>query len=149
MYNEQDQAFNSIKEEGSGWETARTIIETGGVSFETTEQGLIGAQRLANRIGGTSSQILRGGAATEFTGYGLTALSAVSTIMNAETKYGHLRTSDKVDLAIDAATTVTEISLSALEVTTPVGWIIGGSLFVGNLISEHYNHESLTEWLFN
>jgi hypothetical protein len=60
-------------------------------------------------------------------------------------KYGHLRTSDKVDLGID----VTEGVLASFTVSSPIGWAFGVGMFVGNLISEHYTHKTITENLFN
>jgi hypothetical protein len=133
----------------SGWEKGGFITETTAFTLVITEQATIGAQRLANSASGLAPAILDGGNIIKGIGVGLVGVSALFTVANAESKYGHLRTSDKVDLGIDAALVGTEVITTILTVSNPVGWIIGGSLFIGNLISEHYYNESLTEHFFN
>ena len=136
-------------EEMSGWKKAGLLSEATAFILDITEQGVVGAQRLANSVSGLAPEILEGGNVLKGIGVGLVGVSALFTVANAESKYGHLRTSDKVDLGIDAALVGTEVITTILTVSNPVGWIIGGSLFIGNLISEHYYNESLTEHFFN
>ena len=144
------EAVESMQSESAdGWEIAGKLTEVTDFSLTITERTVVGAQRLANKYGGTASEILEGGNTLKGVGYGLVGISAIITVANAESKYGHLRTSDKADLIIDAALVATEVATTILEVSNPVGWIVGGSLFIGNLISEHYYNESLTEHLFN
>ena len=133
--------------ESNVWEKAKFIAETSGVVFESTEQGIIGVQKLGNVVGGTTSEILSGGTISEIAGHGFTALSAVTTIIDG--KVNGWKPHHTADLIVDGVTVGAELTLTALEVTTPVGWIIGGSLFIGNLISEHYTKKSLTELLFD
>jgi hypothetical protein len=49
----------------------------------------------------------------------------------------------------DVLISTAEVLLGLFEYTTPAGWILAGGIFVGNLISEHYTHKTITENLFD
>ncbi len=135
--------FYSSNEEGSGWETARTIVETGGITFETTEQGVVGAQRLGNAVGGTSYEILSAGNVGKIAGTGLGVLNMVLTTGDGVSN--GWKNHHTADLIVSA----TEIGLGLFEATSPVGWAFGAAMFVGDLISEHYTGHTITENIFD
>ena len=131
--------------ESNGWETARTVVEISDISFETTEQGITGAQRLGNAIGGTESAILKGGGLGKIAGTGLGFINIGTTIASGLTDKNGWQNHHTADIAVSAV----EIGLGLFETTSPVGWAFGAAMFVGDLVSEHYTGHTITENLFD
>ena len=129
----------------SGLEIASQINENIDVSFETTEQGVIGAQKLANSLSGTSSEILNAGQVGKITGVTLGVVSVGLTVVDGLTNEKGWQNHHTADAIIGT----TEIGLGLFEATSPVGWAFGLCMFVGNLISEHYTGKTITENLFD
>lgn len=125
----------------NGWETAHTIFEAGSLSYESTIESIKGAQRLANRIGGTSSEILTGGELAEGVGKGLAAAGAGLTI--ADGIANGWKPHHTADLVVDA-------TIYTISASVPVaGWIVGGVWFFGDIITKEITGKSITENIFD
>jgi len=133
--------FGGNNEESNGWETAHTIFEAGSLSYESTIESIKGAQRLANRIGGTSSEILTGGELAEGVGKGLAAAGAGLTI--ADGIANGWKPHHTADLVVDA-------TIYTISASVPVaGWIVGGVWFFGDIITKEITGKSITENIFD
>jgi RHS repeat-associated protein len=122
----------------NGWEIAQTIAETITLSADLTINGTIGAQRLANSFSNTSSEIINLGERSLIKGITVKAasryLGAATTIISAAKFIDHPNWNDGTDAVVGGV----------VLATGPVGWIIGGTYFLGNIISESVgNHETL------
>ncbi len=135
---------NGFKEQG-GWERARTVTEISGVVFESSEQVMIGVQKLGNAVGGTSSEILTAGKLGKLGGTALGFFNLGTTIASGLTNRNGWENHQTADVVVSAM----EIGLGLFEATSPIGWAFGVGMFVGNLISEHYTHHTITENLFD
>lgn len=127
----------------NGFKVAGNITEATAFSFETTEQSIIGVQKLANRFAGSSKEILNAGKIGKLGGVGLGLLSI------SVTAFDGLKNDWKNHHTADILMTTIEIGLGLFEYTSPIGWGVAGLMFVGNLISEHYTDKTITENLFD
>ncbi len=128
-------------QENNGLETSQTILEAAGFSYESTREGIKGAQILANRIGGTDSEILTGGDLAEGVGKGFAYLGAGLTIYDGvENGWKPHHTAD---LVVDA-------TIYTISASVPVaGWIVGGVWFFGNIITKELTGKTVTENIFD
>jgi len=96
---------------------------------------------LANRIGGTSSEILTGGELAEGVGKGLAAAGAGLTI--ADGIANGWKPHHTADLVVDA-------TIYTISASVPVaGWIVGGVWFFGDIITKEITGKSITENIFD
>ena len=121
--------------------TAAEVTELTGLAFETTKEMTVGTQELANRMSGTTSEILDGGEVAEGFSKGLLGVSLGINIANSF-ENGKWQNHNTADL-------VMSVSIYAISASVPVfGWGLGLTYFVGNMIYEHYhNGRSMTEEL--
>jgi hypothetical protein len=136
---------NNSNQKSNGWEIAGLITESGTVAFETTEQTIIGAQKLANAYGKTTSEILTAGKVGKVTGVSLGVISLALTVGDGLTNKNGWQNHHTADVLV----TTGEIALGLFEATSPIGWAVGIGLFVGDLVSEHYTSHTITENLFD
>jgi RHS repeat-associated protein len=137
-----ENGFN--RDSKNGWEKAKNITEYMGLGLESMDE-LQRASQDAEMIEGGKALKIISKSTGKMLGIGLGIVSGISTVINAESKYGHMRTSDKADVLIDVGETI----IGAIEVSSPIGWAFGIGMFVGNIISEHYTGKTITENLFN
>ncbi len=126
----------------NGFEIGERITEASGIAFQTTQQAMIGAQRLANQLSGTGYKILKGGEAAKFAGKSLAIAGAGLTVLDGMTN--GWQSHHIADIGIDG------IIYGISELSGPVGWVIGGGWFLANLIYENsHDGKSITEDLFD
>jgi hypothetical protein len=129
----------------SGWDMAGKIDETLGVTFESTEQGVIGAQKLANWASGTTNEILKAGKMGKVAGVTLGGINMLMTIGDGLTNENGWQNHHTADLVVSTV----EIGLGIFEATSPIGWAFGAVMFVGNLVSEYETGKTITQNLFD
>jgi hypothetical protein len=139
---EQISALCEENEGKSGWQIATKITETFATSFETSEQMVIGAQKLANAATNSANNIIK---ESKVGGVALGALRIVITAGDGLTNSKGWQNHHTADLIISGG----EILLGIFEYTSPIGWAFGAGMFIGNLITEHYTGKTITENLFD
>jgi hypothetical protein len=120
---------------------AGKVVEATAQSLDATKQMVVGAQKLANKVAGTTSEILNGGEVVEAVSKKLAILGAAITVADG-IQHG-FQPHHIADLGVDAG-------IYALSASIPVaGWIIGGAYFLTNVIVEAKTGKSITENLFD
>ena len=148
---EPEKSEGEKKEDEKGGEKERekpTPLQIVAKATETTDQVLgatdkavVGAQKIANNLAGTSSKILSGGEALEGVSHSLIVAHAV--IVFADGYNNGFKPHHAADISADGL-------ILAISLANPLaGLLVGGAYFVGNLVSEHYNGKTVTENLFD
>jgi hypothetical protein len=122
-------------------QTALDVNETIGLTFETTVEAIVAAQRLANSYAGTASKILKGGPAVKSISQAFTLVSVGLTFADGLTT--GWKPHHTADIGIDA------IIYGIAELSGPAGWVLGAAWFIANAASVHFTGESLTQQLFD
>jgi RHS repeat-associated protein len=146
-----DEAMTSGREGEEGkegehenpWELANKVWEVTAFSTETTLEGINGAQKLAKVLSGSNMEAISLESRTLTASMGV--LSIGLNVAKGLSNEDGWHASNTADIGIN----VVEIGLGLFEATSPIGWIFGAGMFVGNMISEHYTGKSITENLFD
>ena len=125
--------------ENKGLELASKVNDAVSVSTDLTVNGTIGAQKLANAASGTSSEIINLGEKTLMKGVTVEvagrALGIAGAAYSAYKFYKEPNYDHGIDLAVGIAT-----------VAVPgVGWAIGASYFLGNMVWKGATGKSIGE----
>jgi len=141
-----DQGINIIKEividgndqdnEGdSDWEKLNNIINATDITVSST----VATVNVAQKIGYGAKIVELNVGRLKY----LPLLSAsISTINGVDNEW---KNSTTADVAIGLGTFALEATLVALEISNPVGWVIGASLFAADLYCQNKYNESMTQ----
>jgi RHS repeat-associated protein len=122
------------------------ILETATVSFEITKNGFIGAQQLANRVGGTNYLIKNIG---DYKLFNLGRIGSVTAEIMS-------RAAGVITISISLSDigrkglnwdNGTDTYFGAVSFVPGVGWIIGGTYFFSNMMIKEITGKSIGDYL--